>query len=102
MSLGGHIGVKVAGHQVLGFGLAGAPLYKEAIGQAAKDAQYTHGVGMLDAAAVVILRHVQALVQAVFDAAEAGAIKPQPGLGVQFGRRGAGQQGDGLRFAAGS
>jgi hypothetical protein len=101
MTFGGHIGVEIAGHQVLGLGLARAPFHEEAVAQAAKDAQHMHGVGMADTATVVVLRDVQPLVQAVFDAAEAGAIKPQPGGGVQFGRRGAGQQGDGLGLAAG-
>ena len=54
---------------------------------------------MSDAATVVVVRHVQPLVQTVFDAAEAAAIKPQPSLGVQLLRRGAGQQGDGFGFA---
>ena len=99
MTFGGHISVKIAGHQVLGFGLARAPLHQEAIAQPAKDAQHMHGVGMPDSATVVILGHVQPLVQAVFDAAEAGTIKPQPGLGVQLGRRRAGQQSDRLGFA---
>ena len=60
-----------------------------------------HGVGVSDAATVVVLRHVQALVQTVFNAAEAGAIKPQPGPGVEFLGWGASQQGDGLGLAAG-
>jgi len=81
--------------------LAGAPFHKEAIAQAAKDAQHEHGVGVSDAATVVVLRHVQSLVQTVFNAAEAGAIKPQPGPGVEFLGWGAGQQGDGLGLAAG-
>jgi len=54
---------------------------------------------MADAATVVVLRHVEPLVQAVFDAAEAAAIKLQPSLGVQQLGRGAGQQGNGLGFA---
>lgn len=102
MTFGGHIGMKIAGHEVSRLGLARAPFHEEAVGQTAKDAQHVHGIGMSDAGTVVVLGHVQPLVQAVFDAAEAGAIKPQPSLGVQLGRRRAGQQGDGLRLAASS
>ena len=39
--------------------------------------------------------------QTVCNAAEAGAIKPQPSLGVEFLGWGASQQGDGLGLAAG-
>lgn len=102
MSFGGHIGLKITGHEVPGLGLARAPFHEEAIAQAAKDAQHVHGIGVSDATTVVVLRYVEPLVQAVFDAAETAAIKPQPSLGVQFAGRGAGQQGDGLRFAVGS
>lgn len=102
MIFGAHIGVKIAGHEVLGVGLARAPFHEEAVGQTAKDAQHVHGIGVSDATTVLVLRHVESLVQPVFDAAEAAAIKPQPSLGVQLLGRGAGQQGDGLRFAIGS
>ena len=98
---GGHVGVKIAGHQVLGLGLARAPFHEEAVGQATNDAQHEHGVGMSNAATIVILRDVEPLVQAVFDAAEAATIEPQPGLGIQLLGRGAGEQGDGLRLTAG-
>jgi hypothetical protein len=90
MIFGGHIGLKIAGHEVAGVGLARAPFHEEAIAQAAKDAQHVHGIGVSDATTVVVLGNVEPLVQAVFDAAEATAIEPQPGLGIQFGRGGAG------------
>jgi len=85
----------------MGFGLVGAPFNKEAIAQAAKEAQHEHGVGIPDATTVVVQRYVQALVQTVFNAAAAGAIKPQPSLGVEFLGWSAGQQGDGLGLAVG-
>jgi len=101
MIFGGHVGVKIAGHEVLGLGLARAPFHEEAIAQAAKDAEHVHRIGVSDATTVVVLGHVEPLVQAVFDAAEAAAIKPQPSLGVQLLGRGAGQQGDRLGMAIG-
>jgi len=101
MSLGVHIGVKVAGHEVLGLGLARAPFHEEAVGKTAKDAQHMHGIGVPDATTVIVLRHVESLMEPVFNAAKAGAIKSQPGLGVEPLGRGAGQQGDRLRLAAG-
>jgi len=101
MTLSGHVGVKVGGGQVLGLGLARAPFHKEAIAQTTEEAQHEHGFGISDAATVVIVGHVEPLVQAVFYAAKAGAVEAQPGWGVQALRRGVGQQGDGLGFATG-
>jgi hypothetical protein len=46
------------------------------------------------------VRDVQALVQAVFDAAKSGPVELQPPLGIQFLRFSAGEQGDVLILAA--
>jgi hypothetical protein len=78
MALCGHVHGKIAGGEVLRIGLTGAPLHKEAVGQAAEDAQDAHAVGMADAAAVVIVRDIQPLVQAVFDAPKAATIELEP------------------------
>ena len=55
---------------------------------------------MANAAAVIIVRNVQPLVQAVFDAAKASSVEFQPLLCVEFLRLGAGQQVDVFVLAA--
>src|SRR5216683_6650478 len=47
---------------------------------------------MANAAAIIVVRNVQTLVQTVFDAAEPGAIKLQPLLGIEFCRLGTGNE----------
>ena len=102
MALGGHVHREIGACQVLGVVLMGAPFHQEAVGQAPEQAQHRHAVGMADAAAVVVERHIQPLVKAVFNAAKAGAVELQPPRGIQALGRGAGQQGDRFGFAPGS
>ena len=100
MAFGGHIRGEIRSGEVLSVDLTGAPFHKQAIGQTAEEAQHEHTIGMTHPAAVIILRDVQALVQPVFDAAEAGAIDLQPSPGIEPLRRSAGQQRHRLGFAA--
>jgi hypothetical protein len=75
MAFGGHVHGEIGGGQVLRVALMGAPLHKEAVGQAPEQAQHRHAVGVSDAAAVVVVRNIQSLVKAVFNAAKAGAVE---------------------------
>jgi hypothetical protein len=52
-----------------------------------------------NATAVVVVRNIQPLMQAVFNAAKTGAIKLQPSGGTQTLGRSAGQQRNGFRLA---
>src|SRR5260370_21783842 len=47
---------------------------------------------MANPATIIVVRNVQTLVQTVFDAAETGAIKLQPLLGIEFCRLGTGNE----------
>ena len=75
---------------VLGMRLVGAPFHEQAVAEASEQAHDEHAGGEADAAAVVVLGDVQALVQAVFDAAKAGLVQVQPLLGVESFGSGAG------------
>jgi len=101
MAFGGHVRGEIGGGQVLRVVLMRAPFHKEAVGQASEQAQHRHAVGVADAAAVVVVRNIQALVKAVFNAAKAGAVELQPPRGVQALGRSAGQQGDGFGLTPG-
>jgi hypothetical protein len=63
-----HKGLKVGSGNVLWATLMGAPLHKEADGEAAKHAQDPHAILILHPASVVVVGDVQALVQTAFDA----------------------------------
>ena len=65
MALGGHVHGEIGGCQILWVVLMGAPFHKEAVGQAPEQAQHRHTVGVADAAAVVVVRNIQSLVQDV-------------------------------------
>jgi hypothetical protein len=101
MAFGGHVHREIGGCQILGVALMGAPLHQKAVGQAPEQAQHRHAVGVADAAAVVVVRNIQPLVQAVFNAPKAGAVELQPQGSIQALGRGAGQQGDRFGFAPG-
>ena len=101
MALGGHVHREIGACQVLWIFLMGTPFHEEAVGQAPEQAQHRHAVGMADAAAVVVVRNVQPLVEAVFNASKAGTVELQPPRGIQALGRSAGQQGDRFRFAPG-
>ncbi len=77
----------------------GPPLHEEAIADAAEQTHYEHAGRETNPAAVVIVRDVQALVQAVFDTAKTGPVPIQPSLCVQFLWFSAGEQGDVLVLA---
>src|SRR3974377_1690036 len=47
---------------------------------------------MANPTTIIVVRNVQTLMQAVFDAAETGAIKLQPLLGIEFCRLGTGNE----------
>ena len=62
-----HGGLEVGEGLVLGFGLASAPVHKEADHQPAEHAQDPQGIGAANSAAVLIERHIQALMSPVLD-----------------------------------
>ena len=89
-------GLEVGGRQKLRMGTAlmGAPLHEQAIADAPEQTGHKHGVRVLDAATIVVMRNVQTLVQAVFDAAKSRPIQLQPLLGIELFGWGAGNQAD--------
>lgn len=95
----GHNGLKVGGRLMLGFGLAGAPFHEQAVAQASEHPHDPNAFGTSDAATIIVVRHVQALVSAIFDSPGV-AIKLEPFLGRELLWRGAGDQGDQFVFAA--
>ena len=94
-----HGGLKVGGGQIFGMGLMRAPLHEEAVADAPEQSGHKHGVRMANAATVVIMGNVQTLMQAVFDAAKARAVKLQPFLGVELLGLGAGNEANVLILA---
>jgi hypothetical protein len=58
IALSRHVGVKIGGGQVRGFGLARAPVHKEAVGESAQIAQDAQAMGILDAATVIVARGI--------------------------------------------
>ncbi len=73
----GHKGLEVGGGDVVRAGLMSAPLHKEAVGDAAKHPQDPDAVITLDAAPVIVVGNIQALMQAAFDAPSL-PVEPQP------------------------
>ena len=73
-------------------GLMRAPLQEEAVADVPEQSGHKHGVRMANAATVVIMGNVPTLVQAVFDAAKARAVKLPPFLGVELLGLGAGNE----------
>jgi hypothetical protein len=55
-------------------GLMRAPFHEEAVAEAPEDTGHEHGVRMANAATIIVVGNVQALVQAVFDAAIARPV----------------------------
>jgi hypothetical protein len=92
--------VKVGGGQILGMSLMGTPLHEQAVTDAAEQTGDEHGWGAANPAAVVVMGNVQALVEAIFDAAKASPVEFQPSLCVEFAWFSAGQQGDVFILAA--
>jgi len=95
-----HGRLKIGGGQMLGMGLMGTPLHEQAVTDAAEQTGHGHGRGAANAAAVIVVRDVQPLVQAVFDAAKASPVEFQPLLRIEFLGFGAGQQRDLFVLAA--
>src|ERR1022692_957299 len=77
---------------MLGMRLVRAPLHEEAVADPAPYAGHEHATGMANPATIIVVRNVQTLMQTVFDAAETGAIKLQPLLGIEFCRLGTGNE----------
>jgi hypothetical protein len=92
MMVGVHGSEEVRGGFVVGLGLMAAPVHEQAVAEAAKHADYQHGMRPTDPAEVVVMGDIEALMQARFDA-PGGAIEAEPLLGAQFFGRQAGDQG---------
>jgi len=95
MMVGVHGSEEVRGGFVVGLGLMAAPVHEQAVAEAAKHADYQHGMRPTDPAEVVVMGDIEALMQAGFDA-PGGAIVLEPLLGVEFLWGQAGDQGDGF------
>jgi hypothetical protein len=81
-------------------GLVRAPLHKETVAEAAEQAGHQHGVTMANAAAIIVVRSVQTLVQAVLDAPKAQPVQFQPFPGSELLGRGAGNEAHIFLFTA--
>ena len=90
-----HGGEEIGGGFVVGLLLLAAPMHEQAVGEPAKHPDDVHGMGLADAAQVVEVGDIQALMQSGFDA-PGGAIVLEPLLGVEFLWGQAGDQGDGF------
>ena len=77
-----HPGLEAGGGDVCGAALPGAPLDKEAVGDAAEHSQDPYSIITLHPATVIVVGDVQALVQAAFDAPTL-AVEQQPEHGRQ-------------------
>jgi hypothetical protein len=96
-----HGGLEIGCGLVLGVGLAGTPFHAQTVAQTAEHAHDPQARSLADAATVIVLRNIQSLVQAIFDA-PVDSIEMEPSWGVEFVGWGAGQQADFLLLAAGS
>ena len=95
-----HRRLKVGRGQIFRVWLMRTPLHEQAVTDAAQQASDEHGWGAANAAAVIVMRSVQALVQTIFDAAKAGPVEFQPASCVEFGWWSAGQEGDLFRLVS--
>src|ERR1017187_8811234 len=68
MMFGVHGAEEVGGGFVLGPSVLAAPMHEQTVAEAPKHSHHPHGLGLAHPALVVQVRHVQALVQAAFDA----------------------------------
>ena len=64
-------------------GLVRAPLQEEAVADAPEQTGHKHGVRVANPATIIVVGSVQALVQAVFDAAKTRPVQLQPFLGIE-------------------
>ena len=65
--IGGHDAADVGGDEVLGPGMAGEPFAAEAVGHPGEHGVQAQGLGVAQAAAVILTRGVEPGVQAGFD-----------------------------------
>jgi hypothetical protein len=89
----GHDGLKVGGGLMVGFTLAGAPFHEETVAQPSEHPHHPNPLGTLDPATIIVVRNIQTLVSATFNAPRV-TIKPEPFWGRELLGRGAGDQGD--------
>ena len=82
MMFGVHGAEKIGGGFVLGPFLSATPMHEQTVAEAPKHPHDPHGFWSADAALVVQMRDVQALVQPAFDA-PGGPVVLQPLSGVQ-------------------
>lgn len=94
-----HGGLEVSGRQMLRMGLMRAPLHEETVADAPEQTGHKHGVGVANAATIIVMGNVQTLVQAVFNAAKARSVQLQPFLGIELFGWGAGNEANVLILA---
>jgi hypothetical protein len=92
--------LKIGRGQILRVALMRAPFDEEAVANAAEQSRDEHAASVANPATVVVVRSVQTLVQAVFDAAKASSIEFQPPLCIEPLWFGAGQQSNVFLLAA--
>lgn len=93
--------LEIGGGVMVWFFMLITPMHKEAVGDAAKHPHDPQAMGTADATAVVILRDVQAQMQAVFNI-PGQPIAVEPGLGIETGWFHAGDQAYQFILAAGA
>jgi len=94
----GHDSLKIGGGLMVGFAMAGAPFHEQAVAQTSEHPHHPNPLGTLDTATVIVVRNIQTLMSATFNAPSV-AIKPEPFCGGKLLGRGTGNQGDQFVFA---
>ena len=94
----GHDSLKISGGLMVGFALAGTPFHEEAVAQTSEHPHHPNPFGILDTATIIVVRNIQTLVSATFNAPGV-AVEPEPFCGRKLLGRGAGDQGDQFVFA---
>ena len=69
------MGLEIGGGFVVRLRELGTPFHEQAVGEAAHDGEDHHDVGLSDATAIVVVRHIQPLVKSALD---------PPGLSVEL------------------
>lgn len=95
------VALKIGGGVMAWFFMLVTPMHKEAVGQPAEHAHDPKAMGTADAAAVVILRDVQAQMETIFNI-PSQSIVVEPGLGIEAGRFQTGDQAYQFIVAAGA
>ncbi len=96
--IGGHDAAEVGGGEVLGLGMPREPFAAKAVGHPGEHGVQAQGLGVAQAAAVILTRGVEPGVQAGFDPPVVD-VGLQPLLRREFGGRAAGDEADGFGFA---